>query len=182
MRIVVSGTHASGKSTLLSDFALAHPAFAVLPDPFDLVDEGLGAASLISQLRISAERLEDPELPESVIAERGPLDFLAYLAALDELGRSSTAAGLLRREAPLAARAMAEVDLLVLLAPEGIAVPDEEDPELRDAMAEALLDLAGDEELTGTARILELSGEPAARRAALEAAVFTEDAGFEARR
>ena len=32
MRIVVSGTHASGKSTLISDFALRHPEFTVLPD------------------------------------------------------------------------------------------------------------------------------------------------------
>lgn len=40
MRIVVSGTHASGKSTLISDFATAHPEFAVLPDPFEeLLDD-----------------------------------------------------------------------------------------------------------------------------------------------
>lgn len=32
MRIVVSGTHASGKSTLVSDFAVRHPDFVVLPD------------------------------------------------------------------------------------------------------------------------------------------------------
>lgn len=81
MRIVVSGTHASGKSTLLSDFALAHPELTVLPNPFELLDEALGGGSLVAQLRLSAERLEDPELPESVIAERGPLDFLAALEA-----------------------------------------------------------------------------------------------------
>ena len=172
MRIVVSGTHAAGKSTLISDFTLAHPGFAVLPDPFELVDESLGSGSVVAQLRISAERLLDPALPDAVIAERGPLDFLAYLAAFDELGRSGTARDLLRREAPLAADAMQEVDLLVLLGSEDIAVPDEEDPELRDATAEALLDLTEDPDLTGTARVLELSGSPSERLTALERAVF----------
>lgn len=168
MRIVVSGTHATGKSTLVSDFSLAHPEFVVLPDPFELVDDR-GAGSFVSQLRVSAERLLDPDLPGSVIAERGPLDLLAYLDALGELGRSATAADLVRREAPLTARAMARVDLLVLLAPTPeIAVPDEEDPELRDAMADSLLDLADDPDLTGGAEILELSGPPSARLAALE--------------
>ena len=171
MRIVVSGTHATGKSTLISDFALAHPEFAVLPDPFDLVDDGPGSGSFVAQLRFSAERLLDPTLPRAVIAERGPLDFLAYLAAIDELGRSGAAAELVRREAPLTARAMARVDLLVLLAPDGIAVPDDEDPELREATADALLDLADDPDLTGTARILELSGDPVTRLAALRSAV-----------
>lgn len=173
MRIVVSGTHATGKSTLISDVSLAHPEFVVLPDPFEFVDEGSGSGSLVAQLRISAERLLDPELAGSVIAERGPLDFLAYLAALDDLGRSSRAAELFRREAPLAAEAMAEVDLLVLLGlDDGITVPEEEDPELREAMDEALRALTDDEELTGAARILELAGDPATRLAALAAAVL----------
>ena len=171
MRIVVSGTHATGKSTLISDFTLAHPEFAVLPDPFDLVDENFGSGSFIAQLRISAERLLDPDLPSAVIAERGPLDFLAYLAALDELGRSTSAAARVRREALLAARAMAQADLLVLLPlDDRITVPEEEDPDLHDAMAQALLELADDEDLTGGARILELSGSPSARLAALESA------------
>ncbi|MBS1673539.1 MAG: AAA family ATPase [Actinobacteria bacterium] len=171
MRIVVSGTHASGKSTLISDFSLAHPEYAVLPDPFEYVDEDLGSGSLVAQLRVSAERLLDPALPHSAIAERGPLDFLAYLAALDDLRRSARAAELLRREMPLAVDAMERVDLVVLLGPEGIAVPDEEDPELRDAMDEALLDLTDDPDLVGSARVLELRGSPAVRLAALEAAV-----------
>ena len=44
MRIVVSGTHASGKSTLISDFALRHPEFVVLPDPFEALDDALAWA------------------------------------------------------------------------------------------------------------------------------------------
>jgi hypothetical protein len=60
MRIVVSDTHASGKSILISDFTLRHPGFTVPPDPFELLDEASdvpSAAMLSVQLRLSAERL-----------------------------------------------------------------------------------------------------------------------------
>jgi hypothetical protein len=33
------GTHASGKSTLIADFARRHPEYAVFADPFELIDE-----------------------------------------------------------------------------------------------------------------------------------------------
>ena len=36
MRIVISGTHASGKSTLIADFASRRPEFEVFPDPYEL--------------------------------------------------------------------------------------------------------------------------------------------------
>jgi hypothetical protein len=39
VKIVVSGTHASGKSTLIADFALRHPEFTVLGELFDLVED-----------------------------------------------------------------------------------------------------------------------------------------------
>ncbi|WP_417555848.1 hypothetical protein [Microbacterium sp.] len=60
MRIVVSGTHASGKSTLISDFALRHPGFTVLPDPFELLDEASDApgAAMLSL----GELIDDPDI------------------------------------------------------------------------------------------------------------------------
>ena len=91
MRIVVSGTHASGKSTLVSDVALTHRRFRVLPDPFELVD-GLDPVSVTSfheQLLVSADRLTALPPDADVIAERGPLDFLAYLEALELLHRGT---------------------------------------------------------------------------------------------
>lgn len=126
MRIVVSGTHASGKSTLIADFAAAHPGYRVLPDPFELLDEAAGAdaAGFVAQLRVSAGRLTRLERGDSVIAERGPLDFLAYLDALG-------AADLVRAAAETTRVAMAHVDLLVVLplsAADGIRVPADEDP------------------------------------------------------
>jgi len=100
MRIVVAGTHASGKSTLISDFALKHQEFTVLSDPFELVDESWdapGAAMFATQLRVAADRLHDDGLGAHVIAERGPVDFLAYLLALAELTGSPASEELIER-------------------------------------------------------------------------------------
>lgn len=177
MRIVVSGTHASGKSTLISDFAGAHPEFAVLPDPFEeLLDdsfEELDAGLFSRQLDIAARRLAEFPEGSDLIAERGPLDFLAYLHALEALGRIGESTSALECAAAVTQRAAEHADLLVLL-PLGysdqIRVGDDEDPELRLAMNAALLDLAGDPDLAGT-RILELGGTQAERLAQLEAAL-----------
>lgn len=166
MRIVVSGTHASGKSTLISDFGLTHPEYSRLDDPFDdLLDEGeiTGPASFLAQLTISAERLAECR-DVDLIAERGPIDFLAYLLAWEELGRGAVNGGLLARAMDRTAAALQDIDLLVVLpAADDISVPDEEDPPLREAMDEVLLRLADDPELVDPARLETVTGDPAAR-------------------
>lgn len=177
MRIVVSGTHASGKTTLIADFAAAHPEFEVLGDPFELVDgatEEPDAGTFFAQLRFAAARLADEDVRAQVIAERGALDFVAYLEALDALGRPTRSRELLRRGAELAAAAAVHVDLLVVLTPEpSIHVGQDEDPELRAAMHDALLELVDDGDLVGDAPVVELGGDPATRLAGLEAVLAT---------
>ncbi|MBN9194747.1 MAG: AAA family ATPase [Microbacterium sp.] len=175
MRIVVSGTHASGKSTLIGDFAARHPDWRVLPDPFELVDEAPDrpdAGVFFRQVQIAAARLIEPGSGH-LIAERGPLDFLAYLDALDALGRPERSRELFRRGIPLTARATAHADLLVLLPLDATdpGGPDDEDPELRAAMDAALLELADDPDLVGDTEIVEITGDRDARLAQLEAAV-----------
>lgn len=171
---MVSGTHASGKSTLVSDFALLHHSYAVLPDPFELVDEEedpAGHQSLVRQLVVSAERLCQWRPGDDVIAERGPIDLLAYLHALTALGRGQLDADLLERLHSMTTRAMAHVDVLALLPIDpdaGIVVPDEEDPDLRVAMDRHLLRLAEDPDLVpASAVVVELTGSPERRLAGL---------------
>jgi predicted ATPase len=104
VRIVVSGTHASGKSTLIADFARRHPEYAVFADPFELIDESddRPAAAMFASVATRGRPADRSRSGEKIIAERGPLDFLAYLLALDELGpRRSTAR---RSQARLTAR------------------------------------------------------------------------------
>lgn len=178
MRIVVSGTHASGKSTLISDFTARHPEFTMLPDPFDLIDEawdGPSPGMFAAQLRIAADRLLSREFGTNIIAERGPLDFLAYLIALEEVGESSAPRALLERAATMTADALAQVDLLVILPltdSDPIRVTTDEHVELRAAMNDALLDLTDDVDLLGERlTVVEITGDPAQRLAALEVAV-----------
>lgn len=178
MRIVVSGTHASGKSTLIADFAQRHPEFTALPDPFELLDEewdAPGAGMFVAQLRIAAERLRSDEFASPVIAERGPLDFLAYLLALQELDRETAADELIERARAITADAMSAVDLLVVLpltGSGGIVAGADEHLELRDLMNDLLLELIDDAELIGPrARVVEIVGSRSERLARLEASV-----------
>ncbi|MFF2389904.1 hypothetical protein [Agromyces sp. NPDC058104] len=176
MRIVVSGTHASGKSTLISDFVLAHPEFAVLPDPFELIDEGWDAPSasmFAAQLRIAAGRLHGDDHGDRFIAERGPIDFLAYLNALDELSGGTVPDELIARATATTLDALGTVDLLVVLplaADDPIHVGGDEDLELREAMNQWLLELVDDPDVVAEhLRVVELSGDRGSRLAALEA-------------
>lgn len=173
MRIVVSGTHASGKTSLIDAFGPRHPEFEVLPDPIEVLGDhptDAGAGVFFQQLQVAAARLLEPAA-HSVIAERGPLDFLAHLEALDLLGRPVPSRDHFERGVDLCADAMRRVDLVVLLPLEPddpIWVPAEEDPDLRHAMDERLVDLCGDTELTGSAAVVELAGPLPRRLAALE--------------
>ena len=169
MRVVVSGAHASGKSTLVSDLAMAL-GYAQLPDPFELVDDDVepaGAESFGQQLAVAAERLVELPAGADVVAERGPVDFLAYLEALADLGRPTARPAVVARLRLTTAEAMAHVDLLVVVpieAADGIRVPDDEDPRLRVAMDARLLDLCDDDELVGAVgRVVEVGGTPQQR-------------------
>ncbi|UOQ90174.1 ATP-binding protein [Agromyces endophyticus] len=178
MRIVVSGTHASGKTTLIDDFVEAHPEYERWGDAFEFVDSALDepdASTYFEQLVSSGKRLLAGGPEQDVIVERGPLDFLAYLAALETLGRGGRSSALYEQGLELTSRAMSEVDLLVILplqhrnGPEAAA---DEDLELRSAMNESLLELSDDQDLTGDrARVIEVVGDRTARLAAVNAAL-----------
>lgn len=178
VQIVISGTHSSGKSTLVSDFTMQHPGFEVLPDPFELIDEAWdrpSAGMFVAQLTLAASRLApDPTGAPTAdrIAERGPLDFLAYLLAIEDLSGGSLDADLLEGARQLTADAIRHVDVLVVLPlthDDALAPGAEEHLALRVAMNEALLELVEDPELCDPGMtVAEIVGDPAARCAELE--------------
>jgi len=180
VRIVVSGTHASGKSTVISDFARRHPEFTVLPDPFELIDEMSdmpSAASFAAQLRVAADRLTDQPHRGPLIAERGPLDFLASLLTLAEIGEARIDRGTLERATQLTSEALETVDLLAVI-PLAASAPIHVDPdehlELRQVTDDILMELIDDPDLVGDRlRVIELTGTPGARLATLESAAAT---------
>ena len=155
MRIAVSGTHGCGKSTVISDFLEACPEFEHEPEPFEWLDETPdvpGADSFFAQLRISVQRLQTYPAGVHVIAERCPLDFLAYLMALEELDRDNAAPELTRQAWAMFPEAMRHVDVLALLPIEErrpFPIPESEDLQLRQSVDAILLELADDGDLVG---------------------------------
>jgi hypothetical protein len=187
VRIAVSGTHCSGKSTLVEDFLAAHREYVHEPEPYEWLEEVYGELAadepsvddFYRQLQLSVERLGSYGAGATVIAERSPLDFLAYMLALDDLGRAGRDCALIASAAESAAAGMAHVDLLVLLplnGADGISAPDSEDLELREAMNERLLDLVATDPYSlfagGRPRTVEIHGTRDRRLGQLEQAVM----------
>lgn len=184
MRIAVSGTHCSGKSVLVASFLAAHRDFVHEPEPYEWLVELYGdvmgdepsADDFYRQLELSVERLCSYSPGARVIAERCPVDFVAYLLALGDLGRTRADRGLIASATELAATGMGHVDLLVVLplnAAEGIVAPASEDLELRDAMNDRLLELISTDSTLGgdSSWVIEASGTPAQRLRILEDAL-----------
>src|SRR5215203_6027871 len=92
MRIAVSGTHGVGKSTLIDEFLRERPEFLHEPEPYTVLLEDLGEEfseepcvdDFLRQLEFNIERLDQHAAGTNVIYERCPLDFLAYIDALDQ--------------------------------------------------------------------------------------------------
>lgn len=176
MRIAVSGTHCSGKSTLVEDFLAVHPEYVHEPEPFDALElfgEASGeeptAADFYRQLELSVETLRRYGPGTHLIAERSPLDFVAYILALRGRERLEPAI-------ELAARGMEHLDLLVVLPlndADGIDAPESEDPELREAMNDQLLDIITTDEfdLLGGLRVVEVQGSRRQRLALLKGTI-----------
>lgn len=174
MRIAVSGTHGSGKSTLIEDFLEARPGFQHEPEPFEWLEDAPdqpGADYFFTQLQISVQRLQTYPPSARVIAERCPLDFVAYLIALDELGRKDAAPELTQQAISLFPAAMRHIDVLIVLPIEDqrpLPIPESEDLPLRLAMNTILLELASDREVVGDrATVLEVAGSRTDRLTAL---------------
>lgn len=181
VRIAVSGTHSSGKTTLIEDFLAAHREYIHEPEPYVWLEELYGeplpaeprAADFFRQLEISVERLRGYERGACMIAERSPLDFIAYLLALQDLGRGDSA--VLGEALALAADGLAHLDALVVLPlneGDAMEVPEDEDPELREAMNDRLIELveggAFGPLARGPLRVAELQGTQHRRLAGLE--------------
>lgn len=167
VRIVVSGTHATGKSTLAADLCAALGGHALLEDPWELLDSDVppsSAESFVGQLHLAAERLLALAPGDDVVVERGPLDLLAYLVALRELGRPAPSAAALEPLRELTSRATAAIDLLVVLPLDGVRglhVPAEEDLELRTTADTCLLDLLDDGDVVPAhVPVVEVAGSP----------------------
>jgi hypothetical protein len=176
MRVGISGTHGTGKTTLAEALCAHLPGHVAADEPYYLLtDEGYefgfppSAEDYRAMLACSVRSMTAPSLPAKLVFDRTPLDYLAYLAA--------AGADPADEADPVGLRnAFARLDLLVItpITPETERVlPAPELPVLRSQANDALLDLVYDDPLSAWADIplLELSGPLDGRLEAVLAAL-----------
>ena len=91
MRIAVSGSHRTGKSTLIAELAALLPGYSTVDEPYWLLEDDGHEFShppsiedYEAQLARSIGELEDAG--DDVLFDRCPLDLLAYIAVHDDNG------------------------------------------------------------------------------------------------
>lgn len=159
MRIAFSGAHRTGKTSLVEALGTLLPSYAVAEEPYRLLeDEGHELADPPSvddfelQLRRSIELLA--EARTDILFDRCPLDFVAYLKALDDDFDVEPWLDELRES-------LRTLDLLVLVpieAPDRIAIPAHEDRRLRCRVDELLAAMALDDAYGVDVATLEVTG------------------------
>jgi AAA domain len=163
MRVGISGTHGTGKTTLAGELCAHLPGHELADEPYYLLeDEGHEFAFPPSPedyralLARSLRSLGSPPRPPAVVFDRTPLDYLAYLAATGADPSAEAGSAVLRP-------AFASLDLLVItpITPQTEQfLPAAELPGLRSQMNDALLELVYGDPLDawGDVPVLELTG------------------------
>jgi hypothetical protein len=152
MRVAVSGTHCSGKSTLIDRFLVAHPDFTHEPEPYVVLQEDYGAVfaaepsadDFYQQLEFNMGRLRCYQPSAKGIYERCPIDFIAYLLALSDLCTDQQASLLVERSLDIVRDGIKLLDLIVFLPLDGMesdVMSRAEDQELRVAVDDWLVDI-----------------------------------------
>ncbi|HKO96471.1 MAG TPA: AAA family ATPase [Pyrinomonadaceae bacterium] len=186
MRIAVSGTHCSGKTTLIDEFLTAHPEFVHEPEPYTVLVEDYGEEfsdipgldDFYRQLEFNVERLNLHSQAEQVIYERCPIDFLAYILALRDLRRDWVSDEVFNAARGLASDGIKMLDLIVFLPlneADGIEASDEDDLKLRSVVDSRLVDIFSDDHLgiftSGDTAVVEAMGSTRKRLQTVEDAM-----------
>ncbi len=157
MRIAFAGAHRTGKTTLVHALGEARPDYAVIEEPYHLLEEEgydfadpPGAEDYLAMLERSLAI--STSAPANALIDRSPLDFVAYL---DVVAGDSFEADLLRD-------AMSALDLIVLVPIESrdrIVVAASEDRRLRRAVDEVLSAMVLDDPHDFGVEVLEVHGD-----------------------
>jgi AAA domain-containing protein len=163
MRVGISGTHGTGKTTLAQALCARLPGHVAAEEPYYVLEEAgyefgfpPSPEDYQTLLDCSVRSLSVPPLLPAVVFDRTPLDYLAYLAAAGSDPSDRADAASLRS-------ACSSLDLLVITpitAETEQVLPAAELPALRSKMNDTLLDLVYDDplDLWGDLPVLELTG------------------------
>jgi energy-coupling factor transporter ATP-binding protein EcfA2 len=166
MRIAISGTHFSGKSTLVEALSEVLPHYTTIEEPYYLLaEEGYEFAELPSledfehMLQRSIENLD--ESVQNVIFDRCPADILGYL-----LTHIDAEAFDLEEWLPRVKTALGKLDLIVFLPiekPDRIVLPLSQDAAYRLRVDEKLQEIILGDSFDFEVDVLEVTGSPQAR-------------------
>lgn len=152
MRVAVSGSHGTGKSTLIAAFLERCPSYVHEPEAFETLGDEVELAGdeptadglrLLLDHAASAVGAYGPAA--SVIFERSPVDYVAYAAA-SRSWPPGAVAGFLEAALPVVRRSLGGLDLIAFLpvSARGPAARPGESPRFRRrvdrALGRALLD------------------------------------------
>lgn len=173
MKLAVSGSHNTGKTTLIGDLAEAMPEFAFVDEPYQqLLDEGHVFADLPGhddfELQLERSIRSVSESEGNTFFDRCPYDIIAYLHALDGSPGFDQNKWLHRVKA-----AIEDIDLVIFVPieePDRMPVPAEEYSDLRRRVDGVLREIVLEDRYNFDVPAIEVSGSPGDRvRQVLEA-------------
>lgn len=160
MRIAVSGTHASGKSTLIGELAAHLPEFSIIDEPYHTLQADghvFGHEPVPEDFELQLQRsLELADSGGAVLFDRCPLDFLAYLACLSPRDPTAIAPWLQAVEF-----ALQRLDLVVFVpleSPDRIDPGHDEFPRLRRRVDTTLRRFLLEDSLGISPTVIQVSG------------------------
>ena len=164
MRIAISGTHFSGKSSLVEALSEALPEYTIIDEPYHLLsEEGYEFAEQPSiedfelMLEQSIGNIESlDENAENVIFDRCPADIVGYL-----LSHMDQVAFDLEKWLSRIQSAIRKLDLIVFLPiekPDRIVLPLSQNANYRQRVDEKLQDILLENSLDIEVDVLEVSG------------------------
>ena len=161
MRIAISGTHFSGKSSLVQALSEALPQYTTVDEPYHLLqEEGHEFAERPSledfelQLERAIENLE--ETSPNIIFDRCPADILGYL-----LSDADVEAFNLKEWLPRVQTAIKKLDVVVFLPieePDRIVLPLSEDAVYRQRVDDKLREIILENIFNFEVDVLEVTG------------------------
>lgn len=122
MRVAVSGSHGTGKSTLIAAFLAKRPHYSHEPEAYEVIAddipltaaEGPDLEGLAALLQYTISVLANYGRGASVIFERSPVDYLAYAAATRSIAATERRE-FIRGSLPMVRDSVCNLDMIVLL-------------------------------------------------------------------
>jgi len=167
MRIAITGSHRTGKSTLLAALAELLPGHKVVNEPYHLMEEDGHEFShppsledLVAQLERSLAEVSGAG--GDVLFDRSPLDVLAYILCHEEAESFD-----LDEWLPEIEEAVQSLDLIVFVpieSPDRITFsPSDDEGDSRTAVDEKLRELVLDDSFDLEPEVLQVQGDAKAR-------------------